>query len=212
MVPWTQPGVFLLVPLYWGSGCRGTSAVCLLPVIFVRICLMTASENLADTEACTFQPRWSGWRWPLVIPAFIAGWIITNWAPYIGTRSEYQLDELIWAEYTLAGFIPVVLAGKVAPSRQLPLAIECALLVAAWIAGSWVYLIAEWREGRMPVDVAAFVLLYNFLTLTGAASAVWLVKRNRVGYPERGSTWARATGLALPVALFAAIAVEGYIT
>ncbi len=92
---------------------------------------MTASEDPTVIAVCTPLPRWSKWRWPLVIPAFLVGWFIARWTPFIGTLTGYQDEGLIWAGYTLAGFIPVYLAAKVAPSRQLPLAIECALLVGA---------------------------------------------------------------------------------
>ena len=151
------------------------------------------------------------WRWPLVIPAFLAGWAVANWAPLIGTRAEYYEEGLVWIGYTLAGFFPVYLAGKIAPSRQLPLAVECALLVAAYSVAVGIIQIFVWRDGTGPWVVLALASGYRFATLAGAASAVWLVKRRRAADPERGSTWARATGVMLPVALLAYIAVEASI-
>ena len=127
----------------------------------------------------------------------------------MGTWNEDQGSYLIWAGYTLTGFLPVYLAAKLAPSRQLPLAIESALLVAAWAVALCVLIIVLWRGGAVSGNVVALALGYNLVTLGGAASAVWLVKRNRAADPERGSTWARATGLILPVALFAGIVAEG---
>ena len=129
----------------------------------------------------------------------------------VGTRTEYHDEGLIWAGYTLAGFIPVYLAGKVAPSRQLPLAVECALLVATYTIGVAVLVVLNWLGGSEPVVVLVIALGHSFVTLVAAAWAVWLVRRNRVANPERGSTWVRATGLMLPVALLAYIAVEGSI-
>ncbi len=129
----------------------------------------------------------------------------------MGTWNEDQGSYLIWAGYTLTGFLPVYLAAKIAPSRQLPLAIECALMVAAWAVALCVVTMFLWRDGSVSEDVVVLALGYNFATLGGAASAVWLVKRNRAADPERGSTWARATGLIFPVALFAGIAVEALI-
>ena len=92
----------------------------------------------------------------------------------------------------------------------MPLAIESALLVAAWAVSLCVLIIVLWRDGSVSGDVVVLAFGYNLVTLGGAASAVWLVKRNRAADPERGSTWARATGLILPVALFAGIVAEGY--
>ena len=60
----------------------------------------------------------------------------------MGALTEYQESYLIWAGYTFTGFLPVYLAAKVAPSRQLPLAIECSLLVAAWTVGVCVVKVA----------------------------------------------------------------------
>ena len=126
------------------------------------------------------------------------------------TWNEDQGSYLIWAGYTLTGFLPVYLAAKLAPSRQLPLAIESALLVATWAVSVCVLIIVQWRGGAVSGNVVASFLGYNLATLGGAASSVWLVKRNRAADPERGSTWARATGLMLPVALFAGIVAEGF--
>ena len=148
----------------------------------------------------------------MVIPALLLGWFIAKWAPYIGISTGDTQEGLVWVSYTLAGFIPVYLAAKVAPSRQLPLAIVCALLVAAWHISLCVVLLFHWRDGSTSGGVSAFVLGYNFASVAGAASAVWLVKRKRAADPEGGSTWARATGLMLPVALFAYIGAEGFIT
>ena len=149
-----------------------------------------------------------------MIPAFLAGWVFASWVPLIGTRTEYQQEGLIWTGYVLAGFIPVYLAGKVAPSRQFPLAIECALLVAAWHITGGVLLISSWRDNTWSGEATAFVieLSYILLTLLTSAWAVWLVRRKRAADPERGSTWARATGLVLPVALLSCIVVEAFIT
>ena len=129
----------------------------------------------------------------------------------MGTWNEDQGSYLIWAGYALTGFLPVCLAAKVAPSRQLPLAIECALLVAAWAVSICVLTIFLWRDGSVSGDLVVLAFGYNLVTLGGTASAVWLVKRNRAADPERGSTWARATGLIFPVALFVGIVVEGFI-
>lgn len=178
----------------------------------IIISYMSASEDATDTAVCTLVPRWSRWRWPLVIPVFLAGWVIANWAPLIGTRTEYQEEGLIWIGYTLAGFIPVYLAGKVAPSRQLPLAIECALLVGAFTISVAVLVVLNWLGGSEPVVVLAVALGYSFATLAAAAWAVWLVRRKRAADPERGSTWAQATGVMLPVALFFYIYAEGSVT
>ena len=164
---------------------------------------MSASEDPTDAALCPPEPRWSRWRWPLVIPAFLAGWTLSKWAPLIGARTGYGEEVPIWTGFVLTGFIPVYLAGKIAPSRQLPLAMECALLVAAYAIATATLDILFWRDSTYPWVVLALRLGYDLATLAGAASAVWLVKRRRAADPERGSTWARATGMILPVVLFA---------
>ena len=156
---------------------------------------MAASEELTDIVVSTPPVRWSRWRWPLVVPVFFAGWSFYIWVPTI-----VDWIGLVWAVHTLGGFIPVYLTAKVAPSRQLPIAIECALLVGAWAIGLSVLIVFYWRDGTdYEGAVLAYVLGYQLVALGGAAWAVWLVKRKRSADPERGSTWARATGIMLPV-------------
>ena len=151
--------------------------------------------------------RWSPLRWLLVTPAFLAGWYITNWAPIIGTRADYSEDRLIWVGYTLAGFLPVYVAAKVAPERQLPVAIVCALVVAAHVA-FFLAVVFFTRDSPTSSAVLAYILGFRLLTLTGAASAAWLVMKTRNEGTDDGWIWVGVTVIVLPVASFVFVAFQ----
>lgn len=168
---------------------------------------MVDSDDQADTGECTSRPDWSWWRWLLVVPVFLAGWYFARWGPFIGTRADYTEDRLIWIGHTLAGFIPVFVAAKVAPSRQLPVAVECAFVLAVETV-SFLVVAFNIRDDSTPAGVMAYVLALRFLTLTGVASAIWLVMKTRTREAESGWGWVWATGIALPVALFLFLAFE----
>ena len=163
--------------------------------------------EIHEPEPQPSRTGWSWWRWPLVIPAFLALWYAARWAPFIGTRADYSEDRLIWIGYTLAGFLPVFVAAMVAPARRLPVAIACAAVVAIHVA-TFLAVAFSLRDDSTSAGVFAIIKGQRFLTLTGAASAVWIVWRTRTEGAEGSWKWVWATGIILPVALFVLLAYE----
>ena len=86
---------------------------------------------------------------------------------------------LYWVGFTIAGFIPVYFAGKMAPTRQLLVAVECALLIAAHSVSLVPFLVSGWRAGEQTGYGFAMGVGFELVLVAGAASAVWFVGRRR---------------------------------
>ena len=127
-----------------------------------------------------------------------------------------QLHGPVWpfVIYSLAGFIPVYLTAKVAPYRQLLIAIECALLVVSSLIFLTVAVVAVLQRDGSEYRTASIALAIGqrLASLGACAYAVWLVKKQRATEPERGSKWVWATGFLLPVAALAAIVLDTYLS
>ena len=89
---------------------------------------MRIAEGEPDEEASSPLQRW---RWFLVATGFALGVVVYD--RVIDLNPSGIGLELI--AYPLAGFVAVFLPGRIAPSRQLPIALECALLVATFTLG-----------------------------------------------------------------------------
>ena len=120
--------------------------------------------------------------------------------------STIGLDLII---YPLAGFLAVFLPGKVAPSRQLPIALECAFILAAWTVGVMATITISWRDGEYSGGGTAFALAFLLIILVGAICALWMVRRNRTGPVAGDLPWAIGTGLLIPMASLVLIVVRG---
>ncbi len=174
---------------------------------------MADSEEPTGITEGTPLPRWSRWRWPLVVPAFLLGWTVGRWIiTGVLVYEDHQLPAgfiIVSAGYTIAGFLPVYLAAGIAPTRQLLIAIVCALLVVAWQIGPLVQIPFQWRDETKSNNGLVFLFIWNCIALVAAAAAVWAVKRRRESNRPGMSKWVWATGLMLPVASVGYIYVRG---
>lgn len=150
------------------------------------------------------QPSPQSWRWPFVSLALLVGLFLTESLGYRVTQLEAGFGAFF--VYGLLSFASIFITAKFAPSRRLPIAIECAILMAIFPTYRIVYSVYHLVLFK---ELAISILLSIGWTagiIVGAIAAVFLVRRNWLAnpeekYPERGSTWARATGLILlPVA------------
>lgn len=169
-------------------------------------------HNLVPTGPEEREGGGGSWRWFLVIPAFLVGWFLARWLPIVGTRSDQGEAGYLVVGFMLFGFLPVYLAGRVAPSSRLLIAVESALLVAVWIAMALIFAANNWSEQTYSLAGRAYFLGYNFLALLNAGVAVWRVNRNRTERRETTRKWAFVTALLLPVALLAYVGVESYLS
>ena len=142
----------------------------------------------ADQHKEVRPPPPSKWRWFLVPPAFMAGLAVTHLPTFEETFSD-------WLIYPLAGFVPVYLAGKIAPLRQLAIALECALILIGRTVGVMIIVTSYRRAGESSGGGTGFALAYSFATVAGAASALWVIRRNRTRPVAGDLPWAVGTGL-----------------
>ena len=113
--------------------------------------------------------------------------------------------------YPLAGFLAVFLPGKVAPSRQMLIALECAFLVAAFTAGIMVYVTNTWRAAESSGGVTAFAQAYLLIIVAGSLSALWMVRRRRKGPIAGDLPWAICVSVLIPVAFLGMILARGFL-
>ena len=147
----------------------------------------------------------SRWRWFLVVPAFVVGAVVYDRVISLDV-SSIGIDLIA---YPLAGFVGVFLPGKIAPSRQLLIALVCAFVLTAWTVGVMVTVTISWRSGESPGGGTAFAVAFLLIIVAGSISALWLVRRKRTGPIEGDLPWAIGTGLLIPVASLVLILVGG---
>lgn len=145
------------------------------------------------------------WRWFLVVPDFVIGAVVYDRVIHLET-SSIGLDLVT---HPLAGFVVVFLPGKIAPSRQLPIALVCAFVLTAWTVGVMVTVTISWRAGESSGGGTAFALAFLLIIVVGSISALWMVRGKRTGPIEGDLPWAIGTGLLIPVASLALILVRG---
>ena len=158
-----------------------------------------------EEAGATSTPKW---RWLLVVLAFIAGAVIYDLVIELGTNNA----DFYWIGFPLAGFVTVFFPGKIAPSRQLAIALECALLLTAFTVGIMLTVASSWRAGEYSGGATASAIAYLLLVVAGAASALWMVRRKRTGTMPGDLPWAISTGLAIPLVSIGLILVKGFLT
>ncbi len=163
---------------------------------------MQIPETEPVTEASTPLQMW---RWFLVVPGFAVGAVVYDRVIYL-SAAGIALDLII---YPLAGFVPVFLPGKIAPSRQLLIAVECALLVLILTLGVAATIVISWRAGEHSGGGTGFALASLLIIVVGSISALWMVGRKRTGPVDGDLPWAIWTGLLIPVASLVLILVRG---
>ena len=145
------------------------------------------------------------WRWFLVVPAFVVGAVVYDRV----TSPDVSSIGIDLIAYPLAGFVAVFLPGKIAPSRQLLIALVCAFVLTAWTVGVMVTVTISWRSGESSGGGTAFALAFLLIIVVGSISALWMVRRKRTGAIAGDLPWAIGTGLLIPVASLALILVRG---
>ena len=143
-----------------------------------------------------------------MVPAFVVGAAVYDRVFGLGA-SNIGFD---WIAYPVVGFLPVFLPGKMAPSRQLAIALMCAFLVTFWTAGIMFTIAFSWQAGEYSGGGTAFALISLIITVAGTASALWMVGRKRAGPKVGDLPWAIGTAFALSLAALALILVKGFLT
>ena len=145
--------------------------------------------NVADVA----PPKW---RWLLVPHISISGVVLVDWIAQmgiIGTGGE-------WVVFAFSGFAPVSVVGKIAPSRQLAIAMESALLLTFWIVSVMFIAATFWRAGEHSGTDTGYILAYLFVSVAGAISAVWVVRRKRTRPVAGDLPWAVGAGIVILLA------------
>ena len=162
---------------------------------------MQIPEGAPDEED---SPPLQRWRWFLVVPGFVLGAVVYD--RVIDLNAYGIVPDLI--TYPLAGFVAVFLPGKIAPSRQLLIALECASILTAWTAGVMVYITISWRAGEYSAGETAFSFAFLLIILVGSISALWMVRRKRTGPIAGDLPWAIGTGLLIPIVSLVLVVVR----
>ena len=151
------------------------------------------------------SPSPQRWRWFLVVPAFVVGAVVYDRVIELET-SGIGFDLIT---FPLAGFVAVFLPGKISPSRQMLIALECAFILTAWTVGVMVNITISWRAGEYSAGGTVFALAFLLIIVVGSISALWMVSRKQTGPVKGDLPWAIATGLVILLAFPGLILAKG---
>ena len=165
---------------------------------------MRIPEAAPDEED---SPPLQRWRWFLVVPGFVLGAVVYDRVIDLNAYG-IVLDLII---YPLAGFVAVFLPGKIAPSRQLLIALECALFIMIYTLGIMATIAISWRAGEYSAGETAFTLAFLLIIVVGSISALWMVRRKRTGPIAGDLPWAIGTGVLIPIVSLVLVVVRGFL-